>query len=152
MTNRTIRQSTSPESSSSPQNKETTKSIMDEIRRLKSEIISKKELENVVQNIVKSAVSKILDVKMNVINESMKENKQFLQKVIDDQNETIEKLTKRVEDLEAELDETKHFAREAYLTANRNEQYSRKNTFKINGVPQKDRENVTEVALNVIES
>lgn len=78
MTERTTRQSTRPESSSSPQNKETTKSIMDEIKRLKSEIIFKKELENVVQNIVKSVVSEILDIKMNVINDSMKENKQFL--------------------------------------------------------------------------
>lgn len=46
------------------------------------------------------------------------------------------------------MDETKHFAREAYLAANRNEQYSRK----INGVPQNDRENVIEFAQNVIES
>lgn len=54
-----------------------------------------------------------------------------------DQIKTIKKLTKRVEDLEAELDKTNHFAREAYLTAYGNEQYSRNNTFKIDGVPQK---------------
>lgn len=56
-----------------------------------------------------------------------------------DQIKTIKKLTKRVEDLEAELDETNHFAREAYLTAYGNEQYSRNktvNTFKIDGVLQ----------------
>lgn len=87
MTDRTTRQSTGPESSSSPQNKETTKSIMTS------------KVRNYFQKRTRKCSKycqkcRLLDVKMNVINESMKENKQFLQKVIEDQNETIEKLTK----------------------------------------------------------
>lgn len=44
-----------------------------------------------------------------MINEALLENKHFfLHKVVDDKNETIEELTKRVEGLEAKINKTKH--------------------------------------------
>lgn len=38
----------------------------------------------------------------------MRKKTHFLHKVVDDKNETIEELTKRVEDLEAKINKTKH--------------------------------------------
>lgn len=142
MTERSTRGSTKTESSPQSSNK----SILDEIRRLKSEIITKKDLEGIVK--------KILDEKTKVIQESIDENTQSLRALhrkVDSQNEIIENLQQKVSELEENIEDSKRYAITAYLIANRNEQYSRKNTFKINGIKETQRENTKEVVKRVLE-
>ena len=54
-------------------------------------------------------------------------------------------------ELEEALKEYKHTARVAYTTANKNEQYSRKNSFKIYGFKQFKHENTKEVVKTFLE-
>ena len=70
---------------------------------------------------------------------------------VDRQNKTVEKLEEKVLELEETLKEYKHIASVAYTTANKNEQYSRKNSFKINGIKKLKQENTKEVAKKFLE-
>ena len=130
---------------SSPQSS-ANKMLMDEIRRLKADMITKKDLESIVK--------KVFDEKTSVLQETINENARTLQELhlkVDRQNKTVEKLEEKVLELEEALKEYKQIARVAYTTANKNEQYSRKNSFKINGIKELKQENTKEVAKKFLE-
>ena len=125
---------------SSPQSS-ANKMLMEEIRRLKADMITKKDLETIVK--------KVFDEKTSVLQETIHENERTFQELhlkVDRQNKTVEKLEEKVLELEEALKKYKHIARVAYTTANKNEQYSRKNSFKINGIKELKQENTKEVA------
>ena len=70
---------------------------------------------------------------------------------MDRQNKNVEKLEEKVLELDEALREYKHIARVAYTTANKNEQYFRKNSFKIIGIGEIKQENTKEVARKFLE-
>ena len=128
---------------SSPQSN-ANKMLMEEIRRLKADMITKKDLESIVK--------KVFEEKTSVLQETINENARTLQELkVDRQNKTVEKLEEKVLELEEALKEYKHIARVAYTTANKNEQYSRKNSFKINGIKELKQENTKELAKKFLE-
>ena len=110
--------------------------LMEEIRRLKADMITKKDLESIVKN--------VFEEKTSVLQETINENARTLQELhlkVDRQNKNVEKLEEKVLELEEALKEYKHIARVAFTTANKNEQYSRKNSFKIIGIKEIKQEN-----------
>ena len=91
----------------------------------------------------------MFDEETSVLQEIINENARTLQELhfkVGRQNKTVEKLEEKVLELEEALTEYKHIARLAYTTANKNEQYSRKNSFKIIGIKEIKQENTKEVA------
>ena len=70
---------------------------------------------------------------------------------MDRQNKNVEKLEEKVLEIDEALSEYKHIARVAYTTANKNEQYFRKNSFKIIGIGEIKQENTKEVARKFLE-
>ena len=74
--------------------------LMEEIRRLKADMITKKDLESIVKN--------VFDKKTSVLQETINENARSLQELhlkVDGQNKTVEKLEEKVLELEEALKE-----------------------------------------------
>ena len=73
---------------------------MEEIRRLKADMITKKDLESIVK--------KVFEEKTSVLQETINENARTLQELhlkVDRQNKTVEKLEEKVLELEEALKE-----------------------------------------------
>ena len=73
---------------------------MEEIRRLKADMITKKDLESIVKN--------VFEEKTSVLQETINENARTLQELhlkVDRQNKTVEKLEEKVLELEEALKE-----------------------------------------------
>ena len=79
--------------------------LMEEIRRLKADMITKKDLESIVKN--------MFNKKTSVLQETINENARTLQELhlkVDRQNKTVEKLEEKVLELEEVLNEYRTYS------------------------------------------
>ena len=79
--------------------------LMEEIRRLKADMITKKDLESIVKN--------VFNKKTSVLQETINENARTLQELhlkVDRQNKTVEKLEEKVLELEEILKEYRTYS------------------------------------------
>lgn len=108
------------------------------VQKLLSE--NNKEREEHMKKVMDEKCSEIMNT-YNKKLEKMADNIESLEKNVQNLKESLAECKKELRVTKQNLEKTEHTSREALRLANYNEQFSRKNNFKIMGIPEKHNEN-----------
>lgn len=131
----------------------TTKQDLDEVTK---DLVKTSDLENMVTGIVKKLFSKFestmekkINEKINKINQDINQKEIILNEKIEsliieneDLKKKLDKCFSQTDTLKQELSNTTKIARNADLSSNYNEQYSRKNNIKVFNFPKKENQDL----------
>lgn len=129
-----------------------------QLGKLREDILKKDDIEKLITTAVKD-IMKLMEKKITETCKEIRDELEALrfdkQKLEDDLKTTKDTVNKDVKDLNERLREAESRTQEALRMANYNEQYSRKNNFKIMDIPEEGNESeekLTEKVCNILRS
>ena len=129
----------------------------DDLNEMTKDLVKTSDLENIVTGIVKKLFSKFessLEKKMNEkiikIQNEMEEKVEALSIENEDLKKRLEVGTAQITSIKKEFSETVQVAKQANMSSNYNEQYSRKNNIKVFNFPRREKQNLRQDFINLV--